>query len=244
MTHPFIDYQEGNTNLLITAPHGGNKKPKDIPDRTYGKTYRDTYTRPLTYKLLELFPKDNKPYSIIANIHRKKVDLNRDIVEGAQGNYHAESNWYYWNYFLGRYRREILQTYNMGLHIDIHSHNNSDEFHLGYNLSKTKYKNVFKKKNTKGSTLDSLGTNLYEMLFGKYSLKFQLEKCQFSIFYPHGKDVYFNGGYNIETYSGNGFGGIQIEIPVSILKIKEQRYKIIDCLYESILLFRDSFVCD
>jgi hypothetical protein len=234
----YIDNELGQTNILITAPHGGSKKPISLPDRSYGKLYRDSYTKSLTLKLLDKFK--YRPYSLISNIHRKKVDLNRDLKEGAQENIYSKNIWYYWNYMVSEYKCNILSKNNSGLYIDIHSHNNSHEFQLGYNLSESNYNKVLKGKNIKGSTLDSLNENLYEMMFGEYSIKNSLEKNGFSVFKPRFGEQYFNGGYNIETFSGDGLASIQIEVPISILKL--YRYDIVDVLYESIRTFKDLFI--
>ena len=236
----YLDYKEGTTNILLTTPHGGNKKPDSILDRTKGKLFRDTYTQPLTYKLLDKFSYYEKPYYIIADIHRKKIDLNRNLNEGTEGNEHQAAIWFYWNYLLAKYKYELVNNHLFGLHIDIHSHNNSDEFHLGYDLSIYKYNKVKNKYKVVGSTLDSLRNDLYEMMFGIYSLKFSIEKFEFSVFSPKEGKQYFNGGYNIETFSGQGLGGIQIEIPVFVLRVK--REKIIEALYESIMTFKEKFI--
>lgn len=231
-------HRTGLINILITAPHGGSKKPDYLPDRTYGKLYRDSYTKSLTERIINKFK--HKPYYLISNIHRRKVDLNRDLKEGAQDNLYANNIWYHWNYLLSEYKCEILDLFDSGLHIDIHSHNNGHEFHLGYDLSKSNYNKVSKRKRTYGSTLDSLNGSLYNMMFGKYSIKNSLEKNGFSVHKPRRGKEYFNGGYNIETFSGSGLGGIQIEVPISILR--RYRYDVADTLYESIRTFKDRFV--
>ena len=236
----YIDYKEGTTNLLLTASHGGNKKPDTIPNRTKGKLFRDTYTQPLVYKLLDKFSYYNKPYYIIADIHRKKIDLNRNLSNGTERNPYQEAIWYYWNYVLSKSKYEILDKNKYGLHIDIHSHNNSDEFHLGYNLSTETCIKLAKGWRVLGSSLDSIDKDLNNMVHGKYSLKSSMEKFGFSIFEPTLGKEYFNGGYNIETSNGNGLGGIQIEIPVSVLRVK--REEIIEALYESIIIFKENFI--
>ena len=78
------------------------------------------------------------------------------------------------------------------------------------------------------------------MMFGKHSIKVSIEKFGFSIFKPSISKQYFSGGYNIETFNGQGLGGVQIEIPVSVLRVK--REKIIEALYESIMTFKENFI--
>jgi hypothetical protein len=206
----------GENNLIITAPHGGNIKPLFIPRRKGGVQVQDTYSRRLTEKIIEYL--DEKPYYIISDIHRSRIDLNRNIWEACEGNYRAEKIWNSWDKTIQRFTNEVIHKYRYGLYIDIHSHNDGDYFELGYNLSAKDYIKLFDEMDVTGSSLDSLGYDLHDMVFGSYSLKYSLEDWGYDIFFPTKNEVYFNGGRNIEVYSGNGIGAIQIECPVSILK--------------------------
>ena len=38
----FKSYQQGNVNLILSAPHGGSLMPSDVPDRTLGGCLRLT----------------------------------------------------------------------------------------------------------------------------------------------------------------------------------------------------------
>jgi hypothetical protein len=227
----------GNSNILITTPHGGSKKPKSIPNRTYGKLYRDSYTKSLTKMIVDRF--NVKPSYLICNLHRSKLDLNRDLKEATQGNIQTTVTWYYWNYMASLYKSIILSRFHKGLYIDIHSHNTSDKFQLGYNISTANYGRLFNRMITTKSTLDSLNNNQYEMLFGENSIKNSLEKSGFKVFHPRKGRKYFNGGYNIETFSGDGLGGIQIEVPISVLR--RQKYRIASALYKAIKTFNIVF---
>ena len=68
----YINYDIGEIPLILTNPHGGGVKPFFIPNRKYGKTLQDTYTRRLTYKILDLM--NYTPYYLLSDIHRVKVD--------------------------------------------------------------------------------------------------------------------------------------------------------------------------
>src|SRR3990172_12176611 len=98
----YLTYRTGNSPIILSAPHGGNVRPISIPRRKYGNRSRDTYTRRLIQKVIELL--DEKPYFIYANIHRSRVDLNRDLEEAAQGNKKAKEIWENWNMSLGEFR--------------------------------------------------------------------------------------------------------------------------------------------
>ena len=139
-------------------------RPFYIPRRKYGKVKMDTYSRRLTKRLLELF--EYRPYYIIADIHRSRVDLNRDLHEAAQGNSRAEKIWRDWNFILSGYKYELLTNYETGLYVDIHSKGKDDYFELGYNISANAYKNIYTKNTLyMDSTLKCLDQDLYEMLF-------------------------------------------------------------------------------
>ena len=228
-------------NIVITAPHGGGMKPIFIPKRKYGKLLQDTYTRRIINGIIDKYRADLKPLSLISDIHRSRVDFNRDIIEGAQGNHKAEELWRYWDYKMQSITDVLRNKFKKSLYIDIHSHNDNDSFQLGYNLSARAYNEL---KNTRftadKSTLFSLSDDQYNMIFGMSSIKKSLEHYGYSVYSPNGNEVYFNGGRGIETFSGNGIGAIQIEVPVSVAK--EDFDGCINALYHAIDVFRVSNV--
>lgn len=237
----YLTFKQGNTNIILSAPHGGGMKPRSIPLREYGVKLRDTYTRRLIEALIEEFRWEN-PYYIYADIHRSRVDLNRDIKEGAQGNETASKIWLGWEALMNLYLVRAKSYNGKCLYIDLHSHNDSWMFELGYNLSANNYRNLWvNRKVNAETTLDSLEQDKYDMIFGKKSFKETLEKFKnYHMFYPQGGEKYFNGGRNVEVFSGGGTGAIQIEIPVHYLK--EELKLIARSLYVSILEFRDEYV--
>jgi N-formylglutamate amidohydrolase len=137
-------YFKGNVNIILSAPHGGNLLPDDVPDRTEGiyirssnendsfhdkkrcKTtvVKDIGTTEFTENVAnELFKKWNlKPFIIIGKWHRKKIDFNRDILEGTLN--HPEAISAYENYHrnLNDTIDQVNQLFNKGLLIDIHGH--------------------------------------------------------------------------------------------------------------------------
>ena len=56
------------------------------------------------------------------------------------------------------------------------------------------------------------------MMFGHLSIRNSLLRWGFPVHDPVDDAIYYNGGYNIETFSGHGLGAIQIECPTSILE--------------------------
>ena len=135
---------KGNVNIVLSAPHGGNLMPEDVPDRTEGVYVRasdadssfsnqerckttvvkDCATIEFTENVAkELLKKWNfKPFIIIGTWSRRKVDFNRDILEGTLN--HPEAILAYKNYHqnLTDAIDRVNQLFHRGLLIDIHGH--------------------------------------------------------------------------------------------------------------------------
>lgn len=221
----YLIYRIGRSNIILSAPHSGNIKPTNIPNRTYGNRSRDTYTLELIKKVVKLLP--NKPYYIYSNVHRSKLDLNRDIDEACQGNPEMERLWGTWNSVLNGYLSEVRYVYKRGLYIDIHSYSGGNEFQIGYGLPTKDYLILMKdeKITTKKSTMHSLKEFLpyqykseHSVLFGEFSFPYSLRKYGYNIMTPKNDKYYLNGGRDIREFSGDGIGALQIECPISVLK--------------------------
>lgn len=238
----YLTYGNGNSPIILSAPHGGNIKPLDIPYRKQGNRSKDTYTRRLIQKVSNLLTE--KPYYIYSNIHRSRVDLNRNIKEAAQGNKKAELVWYAWNKTLAGFTKDVILDYGKGLYIDIHSHNNSDQFQVGYGLPVKDYidlKSGWEIK--KHSTLFTLTNPLISektLCFGTGSIIDTLQYRNYKVLIPENDNDYLNGGYNIKKFSGHGIGAIQIECPIPVLKYDLDGIAI--SLANSIRIFSDSFL--
>lgn len=228
--------------VILTAPHGGSIRPFNPPDRTYGTKVRDTYTKSIIKEINLKY--DYQPYYLYSNLHRIKLDFNRPIEEGAQGNEHAEFLWKEWHDTISKYKDDILHKFGRGLLVEIHSHNNSDEFEIGYNLSANGFRELMETRMTESrSSIDGIlipEDGLYGYIFGDYSIYETLKGFGYKMFIPQPKENYFNGGYTIEKYSGEDFGTIQIEVPVS--KVKENFPKLVNSVYESIRIFYEKLL--
>jgi N-formylglutamate amidohydrolase len=134
-------YFNGNVNIILSAPHGGSLTPDDVPDRTDGVYVRssdekdteercrttvvkDSRTDEFTENVAnELKTKWNvKPFIIIAKWHRKKVDFNREILEGTLNNPEAVSAYQNYHMSLTHAVNKVNQLFGKGLLIDIHGH--------------------------------------------------------------------------------------------------------------------------
>ena len=85
-----IIYQRGDIPLVLTVPHGGNRKNGiTIPDRSKNDDnllLNDAYTistaRSIANNIADFY--GARPYMVICNVPRIKVDVNRPIEEGAE----------------------------------------------------------------------------------------------------------------------------------------------------------------
>jgi hypothetical protein len=66
----------GTGPLVLTAPHGGNLRPPEIPDRTAGCLEPDIHSAQLAWSVFA-HCQTLRPSLIIGKLHRSKVDFNR-----------------------------------------------------------------------------------------------------------------------------------------------------------------------
>ena len=76
-------------NLVIAAPHGGSLKPDYIDTRSGSGivTSKDSYTLEMSELTANSLIRDcaGTPYVVINNLHRSKLDANRDLDEATAG---------------------------------------------------------------------------------------------------------------------------------------------------------------
>jgi hypothetical protein len=155
------------------------------------------------------------------------VDLNRDIIEGAQGDLEAEEIWGLWNGVLQDYTDTVSLKFNRGLYVDIHSHDMSDAFQLGYGITTEDYWKIKDgERISKHSTMYPLklrDRTEYDSLFGNGSFEHLLSIYGFKVAIPVSDKTYLNGGRNIKKFSGRNIGALQIECPISELSFNLDR---------------------
>lgn len=228
----YVEYRAGNLPLILTAGHGGALEPEEIPDRTYGVTVTDTNTRELTIACWEeIFTRTGRrPHLVICHLKRTKLDVNREVVEAAQGNEYAEQAWAEYHGFIEAARASEEAERGFGLVIDIHGHGHSiQRLELGYALGAAELNLTDAQLNHPGyawmSTLRTLltrrfGVSFAELIRGPRSLGdlFNLRNVPAwpSPQFPTvGGAPFFSGGYTVRTHSclhDNGpIHGVQIE---------------------------------
>jgi hypothetical protein len=238
----YITYYPGNIPIIISIPHGGDISPSEISNRTYGVSVTDSNTIDLGIAIRNYFYSNYniRPYVIINNLKRTKLDANREINEAAQGNIFAERAFDEFHFYIQSAREEILSKYSTGFLFDIHGHGvNPDGFYdmrtwIGYLLSGDKLDNsdsyidqnisiddtsIFNIANSSNETLS-------EILRGPNSLGSFFENNLYTALpssnspSPEGMR-YFSGGYNTFFYGTDrnfNFNAIQLEFPFPDLR--------------------------
>jgi N-formylglutamate amidohydrolase len=226
----YIEYLAGNMPVIIAAPHGGSLTPAELPDRTTGTTTTDTNTEDLARRIQQAFSDrfGGYPHVIICRLDRVKIDCNREIVEGAQGNALTEISWNDFQNFLNAAGQTVTNQFSRGLFLDIHGHGHTlQRLELGYLLSASELDETDATLNAanagNGSSirhLDGISPQTFaQLLRGTGSLGGLLATAGYpSVPSPAipspGSDPYFNGGYNTAHHGSLSAGtvsAIQIE---------------------------------
>ncbi|MGE0144265.1 MAG: LamG-like jellyroll fold domain-containing protein [Planctomycetota bacterium] len=231
----YVEYIVGNAPILVTAGHGGDLMPPTIPDRTYGTFAHDTRTlelaRELATSLRSRF--DLHPHVVLFHLHRRKVDVNREVVEGAQGDPNGVAAYDAFHRACSDARAAIGSGWGAGIYLDLHGHGHPENWiELGYSLSAAQLalpdSTLAQPNYVVQSTIRSVGSlpgvTFPEVLRGASSLGGFLQSGGYdSVPGPNFPDPnggnYFSGGHNVQIYGSRGGGsvdGIQMETPISV----------------------------
>ena len=181
-----------------------------------------------------------RPYVIINNLKRTKLDANRDKAEAAQNNIYAERAFDELHFYIEKAREDIISKFSTGILFDIHGHGiNPDGFNdlrtwIGYLLTAAELdnsndyidQNISINEVSIYSLLNSSGQTLSQLLSGPNSLGALFENNNYTALpspesrSPEGMR-YFSGGYNTFRYGTNrefNFSSIQLEFPFQGLR--------------------------
>ena len=238
----YTTYYPGNIPVILSIPHGGDISPSEISNRTYGVTVTDSNTIELGIAIRNYFYSNYniRPYVIINNLKRTKLDANRDKAEAAQNNIYAERAFDEFHFYIAKAREDIISKFNTGILFDIHGHGiNPDGFNdlrtwIGYLLTADELnnsndyidQNISINDVSIYSLLNSSGQTLSQLLSGPNSLGALFENNNYTALpspesrSPEGMR-YFSGGYNTFRYGTNrefNFSSIQLEFPFQGLR--------------------------
>lgn len=134
----YVEYTPGTLPIILSAGHGGELEPFEIPDRSYGTTVSDANTIELTNAVSDalLARTGARPHVILNRLERIKLDPNREIEEAAQGNPYAELAWDEYHGYIEDARAIVTAGHGAGLYLDMHGHGHEIlRLELGYLLS-------------------------------------------------------------------------------------------------------------
>lgn len=224
----YVEYIAGGLPFVLSAPHGGRDKPAELPDRAKGTFAFDTNTQELARAIDDAFVArtGQHPHVIICRVHRRKVDCNREIVEGAAGHPLTEQTWRDFQGFIRTAQQAVVAQHGKGFYIDLHGHGHAEaRLELGYAHDREEFgrtdDELAKPEFIKQGTLQAFALqnpSAYPALLrGPQSFGALMERAGFPSTPSLGKPVpgepYFNGGFNVRTHTapGTGFAGLQIE---------------------------------
>ncbi len=231
----FIEFIPGDIPIIFSTPHGGTMMPEYISNRTFGVSKKDMGTQELTKYMVEAFIQrtGKRPYVILNNLHRKKMDPNREIHEAAQENIVAESAWKEYHSFIDTAKQLITQRFGKGFYMDVHGHGHKNQqVEIGYCLN----------SEALGETDETLNefpycemTSLVNLLkisrythsqllrdtasFGAFLEKYSIRATPSPrIPYPH-DEKFFGGGYSTQRHTADVASpifGLQLETNTDI----------------------------
>lgn len=242
----YVTYIPGNLPIILSAPHDGSVKPTEIPDRIKDAskdivTVRDVGSRSLmNYTIAEIYRlTGKKPHVIYVNLARVKMDANRDLATGANGNWYAGIAWSEFHNFLEIAKHNVYRAHGKGHYFDFHSHSHTRNWiELGYGISRTELEltdlelnaTQYTTKSSINKLVSSTGRTLSSLLRGTYSFGGYIDReGSFDVVpsptYPSpGLYGYFNGGYDTHRHGSsidprfvkvpNVINAVQIEAPV------------------------------
>lgn len=228
----YVEYHAGDLPIILSAPHGGSLEPVEIPNRRSGTTVTDTGTEDLARAVASALRSrtGGDPPLVICRLKRVKLDANREIGEGAQGNRDAQQAWHEYHGFLDAARAAAIDRHGRALVVDLHGHGHpKSRVEIGYLLGASDLDRpdtdlddpIRARQSSIGSLAAERGLRVSALIRGPASLGALLESAGYaSVPGPAtpsaGADPYFEGGY-ITRRHGSADGvpcsAIQIETP-------------------------------
>lgn len=226
----FVEFTAGDAPLVLSAAHGGDLAPAEIPNRTVGTSVTDTNTDPLARAMAAAFLLETgrRPHLVLVRLRRTKLDANREIVEAAQGHPLAERAWREYHGFIDAAKVAASAAVPRPFYVDVHGHGHAiQRLELGYlltaaNLDQTDATLNASSTFANASSIRGLAggaTPFAELLRGVTSLGGRFAAEGFAAVPSPatpapGADPYFNGGYSTARHgsrSGGSVDAVQLE---------------------------------
>ena len=227
----YVEYVAGDLPVVVSAPHGGDLEPDEIPERTYGTLVRDARTRETIRDVRDSLAAygGGQPHIVVSHLRRTRLDPNREIVEAAQGSPHAEQAWREYHGFIELALERVAAEHGRGLYLDLHGHGHpSHRIELGYLLSGEDLEQPdaalsegdFRDRSSIRTLASEVTVPFAELVRGVSSFgEFLSREAAIAVpspFIPDpGGEPFFSGGYSTWRHGsvdGGPVDGIQIEL--------------------------------
>jgi N-formylglutamate amidohydrolase len=223
----WIEYDAGDLPIVLTSPHGGRLRPAALPDREDGVTEMDLNSQELARAIADelLARTGHRPDLIASQLHRRKLDPNREIKEAAAGVPAAEQAWREFHAYVEAATAAAVARHGFAFLIDVHGHAHPiPRIELGYGVAAVQLNQTdtafdasdFAALSTFRDLHARLGGSGANLLRGPHSLGdlFQQRGIR-AVPSPQepspGKNVYFDGGYIVRQHSASKVIAVQIE---------------------------------
>lgn len=260
-TTGYIDFLPGNMPLVISIPHGGYLLPDEVPERPCVNCAKnqDICTIEIGVGIRdEIYRTTGRyPFVIINNLHRTRLDPNRNIAEAADGDKNAEMAWHQFQNYIDSAVNEVQKKFGKGLYIDLHGHrHNIKRTELGYMVGNDELQlddelldfDSFVEYSSIRSLVKNnlMGLSFSQLVRGSNSLGSLFEGMGYptvpspGIPFPGPDEPFFSGGYNTARHGssqGGTIDGIQIELDEDLRRDMSKREKLVSDLAFAITEF-------
>jgi hypothetical protein len=254
----YVEYLVGDLPIILAVPHGGPLRPEEIPDRGEAVVDNDPYADELANELAaELERRTGRPVHLVINqLHRSKLDVNRNRLEGARSDPVATRAWEEYHGFLLAANQAVVGQCGRGILLDLHTNGREGyliEFGYGLTVQDLSEDDAHLNREAfiRRSTLRGLAlqgpTSHADLVRGALSLGGLMASLGYAAepspeqAVPEG-DPYFNGGYTIFRH-GSLYGGwidaAQVEVAYDHLR-PAARTNLVRSLAAATLAFVDA----
>ncbi len=223
----WIEYIAGDLPIIISAPHGGELTPEEVPIYNDGLAQdggSQDYARATAQALYEQTGKH--PHLIINHLMRNRLNLNRAQEDDNFNNPLAMQAWNEFHSFVSQAKAWVSQVCGKGAYFDFHTNGHEHGYNeLGFLLSRDELNLEQAQLNLLAvdSSIKNLASDspqpFWDILYGPYSLGNIMHDQYELLTIPNARDLpfahdYFTGGFNTQTHGSRDGGevdGIQIE---------------------------------
>jgi hypothetical protein len=252
----WIEASDGQLPIVISIPHGGEAKPSEIPDRQNAVLLNDPGSLQFGRELVQALAErtGRQPYLVINHLARSKLDPNRSLSLGAQGDPGAVAAWRAYHDAIQRAAGFASQPCGWAVYFDLHSNGRPDpRVEFGYGLTVDDLDRTDEaladRQYAVRSNLRTLATfgrlDFPDLVRGEGSLGGLIEAHGYSVAPSPDNPVpqadYFDGGLSVVLH-GSRYGGsvdaVQIEAPYSLLDDSRRQF-FVGVLAEAIIEWMD-----